>query len=131
VTTAKWSLVDSSVVSVRSRLTLTGTPFDSTEFSRLWTLAAATYGVGDIVTTVALLHFDEEVGEANVLLQWAVDSFGNAGLIGLKLAVFFFCLAICLDAAHREDSLVYYLPPVALTLVGAFTTVFNIRLLLG
>lgn len=105
--TAKWSNSNAYHVTNRGRLTLTGTPYEIREFSRLWTLAAATYGVGDIVTTVALLHFDQTVGEANVLLRTAVEAFGNAGLVGLKLAVFLACIGVSLDAAHREDSLLY------------------------
>lgn len=114
-----------------SRLTLSDTPFEEREFSRLWTIATATYGVGDIVTTIALLNFSPRVDEANVILRAVVTEFGQAGLVSLKLVVFFACIGISLDAAHREDRLVYYLPPVVLAFVGTFTTVYNVRLLLG
>lgn len=114
-----------------SLLRLSDTSFEEREFTRLWTIATATYGVGDIVTTVALLHFSSRIEEANVLLRSVVDSFGQAGLIGLKLAVFLVCITVSLDAANREDRLVYYLPPVVLTFVGTFTTVYNVRLLMG
>lgn len=115
----------------RSWLTLEGTPFTEGEFSRLWLLATATYGVGDIVTTTALIHFSAAVNEANVLVRLAVESSGQAGLVGLKLAVLLTCLGISLSAANEEDAFSYYLPPLVLSVVGAFVTTYNVRLLLG
>jgi hypothetical protein len=116
-----------SVVSV----SLDETPFDPTEFSRLWFLAALTYGVGDIVTTLALVGYDAAVNEGNVLLRVAIESFGLWGLIGLKLVAFLLCLVISLYGARDADSALYYGPPAMLAIVGAFTTVYNVRLLLG
>ena len=112
-------------------LSLDGTPFDSTEFSRLWFLAALTYGVGDIVTTLALVGYSASVNEGNVLLRAAIESFGLWGLIGMKLLAFLFCLVISLYGARDDDSALYYGPPAMLALVGAFTTVYNLRLLIG
>lgn len=110
---------------------LDGTGVDRTEFTQLWTVAAATYGVGDVVTTIALLWYSETVVEANVLVRLATDAFGRSGLVGLKIAVFLVCIALSVDGARRGDRLLYYLPPVALALVGAFTTALNIRLMMG
>ncbi|MFB6196601.1 MAG: hypothetical protein ABEI80_10550 [Haloplanus sp.] len=113
------------------RLSLRGTPYDPTEFSRLWTIATTTYGVGDIVTTIALVQFSRSVGEGNALLRMAIESFGLAGLVGLKLVAFFACLGISLAGARKGDSALYYGPPVTLALVGAFITVYNVRLMIG
>ena len=116
-----------SVVSV----SLDETPFDPTEFSRLWFLSPLTYGVGDIVTTLALVGYSASVNEGNVLLRAAIESFGLWGLIGMKLLAFLFCLVISLYGARDDDSALYYGPPAMLALVGAFTTVYNLRLLIG
>lgn len=112
-------------------VSLDNTPFDPTEFSRLWFLSALTYGVGDIVTTLALVGYSATVNEGNALLRAAIGSFGLWGLIGLKLLAFLFCLGISLYGARDGDSALYYGPPAMLALVGAFTTVYNLRLLIG
>ncbi|WP_251342763.1 hypothetical protein [Haloplanus halophilus] len=118
-------------MSGRTLLSLDGTPYDDAEFSRLWLVATATYGVGDVVTTVALVRFSASVSEANALLRTAIEAFGLWGLVGLKLAAFFTCLAISLSGARDADDLLYYGPPAVLALVGAFTTAYNVRLLVG
>lgn len=111
-------------------LTLEGTEFQPREFSRLWFLAAATYGVGDIVTTVALIWFSATVREANPLVRAAAEAFGPGGLAALKLVTFLVCIGVSLQAANTDgDRLLYYGPPLTLTLLGAFVTVHNLRLL--
>ena len=112
-------------------VSLDDTPFDPTEFSRLWFLATLTYGVGDIVTTIALVGYSATVNEGNVLLRTAIESFGLWGLIGTKLLAVLFCLSISLYGARDGDAALYYGPPAMLAVVGAFTTVYNVRLLLG
>jgi hypothetical protein len=112
-------------------LSLAGTPYEEEEFTVLWTLALATYGVGDMVTTIALIEYVPRVTEGNPLVDGAVAAFGQSGLIGLKLAAFLFCLGVSLLAAQDDDRLLYYGPPAGLAVVGAFTTVYNLRLLLG
>ncbi|WP_458185064.1 hypothetical protein [Haladaptatus sp. NG-WS-4] len=115
-------------------LSLDGTGFEGREdeFYSLWILATAVYGVGDVVTTIALLDFSPTVDEANVLLRAAVETFGHAGLVGLKLAVFFACLGIHVYGIRdSEDWVVLYAPPVVLAIMGAFFTSYNMRLLLG
>ena len=47
------------------------------EFYWLWIAATATYGVGDIVSTIAFLEYVPTVGEANPVV--ALDSFGSSG----------------------------------------------------
>ena len=112
-------------------VSLEGTPFDPVEFSWLWLLSAATYGVGDVVTTIALVRHSEAVAEGNVLLRSAIEAFGFSGLVGVKLIAFFVCLAVSLHGARDADSALYYGPPAMLAVVGAFITVYNLRLLIG
>lgn len=114
-----------------SGLRLDGTPFEEREFTQLWLIATATYGVGDIVTTIALFEYSATISEANPLLQSIMETFGQAGLVSIKLAVFLICIFVSVDAANRGDRLIFYLPPVVLALVGAFTTAYNLRLLIG
>lgn len=118
-------------MSVDSSLSLENTPFEEREFTQLWFVAAATYGVGDIVTTIAILDFSTRVAEGNALLASVVDAYGHTGLVGLKLAAFLVCISVSLLGADDEDRVLYYLPPVSLTFVGSFFTVYNVRLLLG
>lgn len=117
--------------SVRTKLDLTDSSFGEREFTRLWLVATATYGVGDIVTTLAIVQFSTRVAEGNALLAALVNTYGYAGLVGVKLAAFLLCIGISLLGANDEDSLIYYFPPVLLTFVGSFFTVYNIRLMLG
>jgi hypothetical protein len=102
--------------------------FSEREFRQLWLIPLATYGVGDIVTTVTLLWFTDEVNELNAVVLFAVDAFGLAGFVGLKLVAFGACLGISLLGAHWEDAVVYYLPPATLSVVGVFVTAINLQL---
>jgi hypothetical protein len=112
-------------------LSLTDTPFDEQEFARLWLVASATYGVGDVVTTIALVGYSPSVREANVVVRAAIDALGLSGLVLLKLVVFLVCLVVGVAAAQDGDRFGYYFPPLFLAVVGAFTTAYNIRLLVG
>ena len=109
---------------------LDDTQFDDDEFVGLWILATTTYGVGDVVTTIALIYFSPTVVEGNVIVATAVDAFGQAGLVGLKLGAFLVCLVVSVDAAHDGSTSWYYVPPVGLTLLGTVVTVYNIQLML-
>ncbi|RLM53623.1 hypothetical protein DVK02_12280 [Halobellus sp. Atlit-31R] len=100
-------------------------------FVPLWVLATATYGVGDVVTTIAIIEHSPTVSEANALVRLSVDAFGILGLVLLKYAVFGVTLAISIVAAVDGDDFFAYLPPTVLSLVGTFTMVYNARLLLG
>jgi hypothetical protein len=118
----------------RQWATLDGTSFEgqTDQFYWLWIVATTTYGVGDVVTTVTLLYFAESVGEANALVRAAVGEFGLAGLVGLKLGVFLLCVGLQVTAlGDSDDWVVVYAPPAVLAVFGAFTTAFNVRLLLG
>ncbi|MFB6207328.1 MAG: hypothetical protein ABEJ05_12475 [Haloglomus sp.] len=105
--------------------------FCSEEFARLWLIATATYVVGDSVTTMAIVRHSRTVTEGNAAMAAAIDAFGQAGLIGLKLAAMLFGIGVSVYAARERDRLLYYTPPVLLAVVGAFATAYNIRLLVG
>lgn len=102
------------------------------EFYWLWIAATTAYGVGDIVTTIALVFYAPHVQEGNPLVAAAVGSFGVAGLVALKLAVFVGCLALSVYAMHAwADRVLYAFPPVLLTALGTALTLLNVGLLLG
>jgi len=113
----------------RSWLTL-AEGYDEREFTLLWLVAAATYGVGDVVTTVAIAWFSRTVREGNPLVASAIGSFGQSGLVGLKLGAFLLCIAISIWAARARDDTLYYLPPAVLSIVGFTATAYNLVLLL-
>ncbi|WP_128905498.1 hypothetical protein [Halorubrum amylolyticum] len=100
------------------------------EFYWLWIAATATYGVGDIVSTIAFLVYVPSIREANPLVAFALDAFGLGGLVALKIAVYLVMLWISVRGAREGDGLLYYFPPVLLTVVGTYLTASNVRLLL-
>lgn len=111
-------------------LTLENTPFDEVSFSRVWLLAVATYGVGDVVTTIALVYFSDVHTEANPVIRQAIIAFGGGGFLGLKLLVIYACIGVSLWAGlSDEDRLMFYGPPVLLAGIGLYTTVHNLGLL--
>ncbi|MFC7142566.1 hypothetical protein ACFQMA_22360 [Halosimplex aquaticum] len=111
-------------------LTLDRTPFDEVSFSRVWLLALATYGVGDIVTTIALVYFSPLTTEANPVIRQAIMAFGGGGFLALKLLVIYACIGISLWAGVGDDDrLMFYAPPLLLTAVGTYTTVHNLGIL--
>ncbi|MEF8853816.1 MAG: hypothetical protein V5A28_15585 [Haloarculaceae archaeon] len=97
---------------------------------RVWALALATYGVGDGVTTAAVVWASPLHREANPVVSAAIDAFGGGGLVGLKLAAIGVCLAVSLWGSTDDDQFTCYLPPVTLALVGTVTTLLNLKLLL-
>ena len=99
------------------------------EFYWLWIAATATYGVGDIVSTIAFLRYVPAIDEANPVVALAIDSLGLSGLVILKIVVYFVMLWISVSGARDGDRLLYYFPPVLLTLVGTYLTASNIRLM--
>src|SRR6056297_1099049 len=88
------------------------------EFYWLWIAATATYGVGDIVSTIAFLRYVPTIAEANPVVAFALDSFGFAGLVALKFVVYLIMLWISVEGAREGDKLLYYFPPVLLTATG-------------
>ena len=99
------------------------------EFYWLWIAATATYGVGDVVSTVAFLRYVPTIEEANPVVRFALESFGLSGLVALKIAVYLVMLWISVEGAREGDSLLYYFPPVLLTATGTYLTASNVRLL--
>ena len=110
--------------------TFENAPFAERSFSNAWLLALATYGVGDVVTTIALLYFVPEFTEANPVVRFAIESFGGGGFLALKLLVFYACLGIAIWAGlMAKDKLMFYGPPMVLAAFGALVTIFNLTLL--
>lgn len=99
------------------------------EFYTLWIAATSTYGVGDIVSTIAFLTYVPAVDEANPVVALAMDSFGLAGLVALKIAVYLVMLGISVLGAREGDGFLYYFPPALLTVVGLSLTASNVRLI--
>ena len=95
----------------------------------MWTLALATYGVGDGVTTALLVWTSPIHGEANPIVGAVIDAFGAGGLVGLKMAGIGICFALSLRGHTDDDRFMFYLPPTTLVLVGTATTLFNASLL--
>lgn len=104
--------------------------FDEDSFSWVWLLALATYGVGDIVTTIAIIWFHPMYTEANPVIREAIMAFGGGGFLALKLLVFYVCIAVSLwGGLLGDDPLLFYGPPLALSVVGLITTALNLGLL--
>lgn len=102
------------------------------EFYWLWIIATTTYGVGDIVTTVAFFYFHPTLTEANLLVRWAMMTFDLAGIIALKLASFVLIIAFTVVLAHLDTHpLLYYTPPAVLAVLGAYLTAWNLIYLIG
>lgn len=111
-------------------VTFENAPFGERRFSNVWLLALATYGVGDVVTTIAMLYFVPALTEANPVVRFAIDTFGVGGFLALKLLVMYACLGIAIWAGlQARDRLMFYGPPVVLAVFGAFATLFNLHLL--
>lgn len=117
----------------RPWFSLEETHFEGNEhrFRLAWLLAAGTYGVGDIVTTVAVIFFDPAIQEANPVMQAAADAFGSVGVVPLKLAVFLAFIGVSVYFARNGDEWLSYAPPAVLTLVGGLVTVHNLMGLAG
>jgi len=104
--------------------------FEGGSTAAVWLLALATYGVGDVVTTVAIVYFVPLATEANPVVRAAIDAFGAGGLLALKALVFYCCILISHNVGLRtRDRLLYYGPPVVLAGTGAAVTAFNLSLI--
>jgi hypothetical protein len=97
---------------------------------RVWILAVVTYGVGDGLTTAAVVWSTPLLREANPIVNAAVDAFGAGGLIGLKILALGTAYAFSVWGSTDGDQFMFYLPPVVLAVVGTATTLFNLHLLL-
>lgn len=97
---------------------------------RIWILAVATYGVGDGLTTAALVWSAPLLREANPVVSAAIDAFGASGLVGLKVFALAIAFGLSVWATTDDDQFMFYLPPVVLAVVGTATTLVNLSLLL-
>ncbi|MFB6168363.1 MAG: hypothetical protein ABEJ43_05895 [Haloferacaceae archaeon] len=104
---------------------------DAGEFTALWALPTLTYGAGDLLTTMTVASAATAVTEVNPVVVAAFAHGGVAGLVALKLAVLVGALALCVGAARADDRLSYYGTPALLAVLGAFLTVYNLRILAG
>jgi hypothetical protein len=110
---------------------LEGASFSEDAFARVWLLALAGYGVGDVVTTIALVWFSPFHVEANPIIAAAIAAFGGGGFLALKLVVIYACLGISLwGGLLDDDPVLFYAPPLVLGAMGAFATVHNLGLLI-
>lgn len=117
---------------IRTWLTLKGTFAEgrTREFTLLWILATVAYGVGDIVSTIALITYDPFVKEGNLFVQWLYEGWGLPGFVVGKLLVFGICFGISFYALKAwKDPVLYYFPPLVLTVVGGAITGYNIFLM--
>jgi hypothetical protein len=113
-------------------LSLATAPTTHREFVWLWIVATTGYGVGDVVTTVALVNYHPAVTEGNPLLARTMETLGLGGLVAAKLVVFGLCFGLSYYAVRVwRDRVMYYFAPVVLLLFGVFFTVYNVRLMLG
>jgi hypothetical protein len=111
--------------------TFEGGSFDREAFSRVWLLALGAYGVGDLVTSIALIWFSPLYVEANPVISEAIALFGGGGFLAIKLLVFYACIGISVwGGVLDDDPLLFYGPPIALTLFGLVMTVHNMALML-
>lgn len=110
--------------------TLEEASFTEAAFARVWLLALAAYGVGDVVTTIALVWFSPLHVEANPIIAAAIAAFGGGGFLALKLLVFYACLGISVwGGVTDDDPVLFYGPPLVLGAMGLFATVHNVGLL--
>jgi hypothetical protein len=108
--------------------TLEGTPVEGREdeLYRLWIVAVLTFGVGDVLTTMAFLYHTPGV-EGNAVVRWLLGAFGFAGFVALKIAVFSFVLGVSVGLLHLVGSrFAYYFGPAVLSFYGALFTVWNL-----
>lgn len=113
-------------------LSLEGSRFTRNSFSSAWLFAIGSYGVGDVVTTIAIVYFTPVFTEANPVVRLAIETFGGGGFLALKLLVFYACIGISIwGGVLDEDPLLFYGPPAVLTLFGVAVTALNLGLLLG
>ncbi len=113
----------------RARRWYRGQRRESTELLVLWGVAAATYGVGDVLTTIVLVYLIPGLGEANPFVHWGLETFGIPGLVGLKLGVFGIGLYVSWLGIRHRDRTMYYAPPVVMTCVGLGATTVNLGLI--
>lgn len=110
-----------------SWFTFEGVPFEASRFTTAWLFALATYGVGDVVTTIGLVWFSPSHVEANPIIAGAISAFGGGGFLALKLLVFYAAIGVSLwGGVMYKDRLMVYGPPFVLTLFGLLVSAINV-----
>ena len=110
--------------------TFEGSKYSGDRFTAVWLVALLTYGVGDIVTTIAIAWFSLAHVEANPLIAEAITLFGGGGYLALKLLAFFLAIGISVWAGVQEsDPVLFYGPLAILAVVGLGLTLWNAWLL--
>lgn len=101
------------------------------EFYFLWLLAALTYGVGDVLTTVYAVATVPGLIEGNPIVNVVLQEFGLSGFLGLKLVIFLVLIWISIRGAQQHTRFTYYWPPIIMSGIGVFLTGWNLRVILG
>ena len=101
------------------------------EFYGLWFLAAATYGFGDVVSTVLAVFTDPGLVESNPVVSVVLAGYGLPGFLVVKLVILVTLLWISVGGARSSDRLTYYWPPIVATALGSTLTGWNLWLLYG
>ncbi|OYR59000.1 HalX domain-containing protein [Halorubrum halodurans] len=103
----------------------------SAEFYGLWLVAALTYGVGDVVSTLYATVAVPGLIEGNPAVSVLLENFGVPGFLLLKLLVFLVLISVSVQGARARERFSYYWPPVLATGVGVLLTGWNLRLVIG
>ncbi|QKG92003.1 HalX domain-containing protein [Halorubrum salinarum] len=101
------------------------------EFYALWLLAALTYGVGDVVSTLYATLAVPGAIEGNPIVSGLLSAGGLPGFLLLKLLVLFVLISISVQGARQRERFSYYWPPVVATGIGLLLTGWNLRLAIG
>ena len=101
------------------------------EFYGLWFLAAATYGFGDIVSTLLAVVTGPGLVESNPIVAGVLAGYGIPGFLAVKLVILVTLLWISVGGARSGDRVSYYWPPVVATALGTALTGWNLWLLYG
>lgn len=100
-------------------------------FYALWAFAIATYGIGDLVSTLVALLFVPGLFEGNPIILAVLQRYGIPGFVGIKIVVFAGALWMGIRGARDGDWVEYYVPPVVVGIVGTALTVWNTLLITG
>lgn len=104
---------------------------DSAAFYGLWFLAAATYGFGDIVSTLLAVVTAPGIVESNPVVATVLANYGIPGFLAVKFGILVVLVWISVGGARDDDRFTYYWPPVVATMLGTGLTGWNLWLLYG
>lgn len=104
---------------------------DSAAFYGLWFLAAATYGFGDIVSTLLAVVTAPGIVESNPIVAGVLANYGIPGFLAVKLVILVVLVWISVGGARDDDRFTYYWPPAVATVLGTGLTGWNLWLLYG